>query len=149
MARDVNLRLIPTTAGGAAVDLEGVADNGSEIDTEGGFFAIVRLWLGTVTGSTVVCDVEILCSIDGGSTDFHIGQFPTIDEADDDIELARVVYIPKPASGQTVTKVKLHTRTSSGTTPVVPCNAAYIEPLVSLGIPGVDAELTVGVEKLI
>ncbi|KKL14835.1 hypothetical protein LCGC14_2511700, partial [marine sediment metagenome] len=121
----------------------------SVIDTEGGFWGMVRMWLGTCTGSSVLVEVKVEASIDGGSNYYHIGQFPILDEDDDDIEIARPVYIPKPASGQTVTKVRLNTVSSAGTTPVVPVNAAYLEPLVSLGIPGVDAELTVGVEKLI
>ncbi|KKL72518.1 hypothetical protein LCGC14_2084130 [marine sediment metagenome] len=144
MAKDVNLALIT-----ASTDMAGTGDKGAEKDTEGGFWAVIRILLGTVTGTTVVCDIQVLCSIDGGANDFHIGQFPTIDESDDDIEIARVVYIPTPASGQTVTKVKLNTRTSTGTTPVVPVLRADIEPLVSLGIPAVDLELTQGVEKLI
>ena len=144
MPRDVNLALII-----ASTDMAGTGDKGSEKDTEGGFWAMVRMFMGTITGTTVVCDVQILCSIDGGTTDFHIGQFPKIDEADDSIEIARVVYIPQPASGQTVTKVKLNTRTSSGTSPVVPCLLAYIEPLVSLGVPAVDEGLDSGVAKLI
>ena len=144
MARDINLELVA-----APEDIAGTGDKGVEKDTEGGFFAMIRCFYGAITGSTVVNDLQVLCSIDGGSTDFHIGQFPTVDESDDDIEIARVVYIPKPASGQTVTKVKLNVRTSSGTTPVVNLKRAFIEPLVSLGIPGVDEQLTVGVEKLI
>ena len=144
MARDTNLELVATST-----DFAGTGDKGVEKDTEGGFWAMIRLFLGTITGSIVVNDIQVLCSIDGGATDFHIGQFPTIDEADDDIEIARVVYIPKPASGQSFTKVKLNTRVSSGTAPVVPVLRAFIEPLVSLGIPGVDEQLTVGVELLI
>ncbi|KKL00824.1 hypothetical protein LCGC14_2628560, partial [marine sediment metagenome] len=38
---------------------------------------------------------------------------------------------------------------SSGTTPVVPVNQAFLEPLVSLAGPGIDLELTQGVEKLV
>ena len=144
MARDTNLELVASS-----VDFAGTGDKGAEKDTEGGFWAMIRLFLGTVTGSSVLVDVRVLCSIDGGTTDFHIGQFPTFDEADDDIEIARAVYIPKPDSSNTVTKVKLNTVASAGTTPVVPVLRAFIEPLVSLGIPGVDEQLTVGVEKLI
>jgi len=144
VARDTNLELVASST-----DFAGTGDKGTEKDTEGGFWAMIRLFLGTITGTTVVNDIQVLCSIDGGTTDFHIGQFPTIDEADDDIEIARAVYIPKPDSSNTVTKVKLNTRVSSGTSPVVPVLRAFIEPLVSLGIPGVDEQLTVGVEKLI
>ena len=144
MARDVNLAFIT-----GATAMAGTGAKGSVIDTEGGFWGVVRMWLGTCTGTSVLVEVKVEASIDGGSNYYHIGQFPILDEDDDDIEIARPVYIPKPASGQTATKVRLNTVSSAGTTPVVPVNAAYLEPLVSLGIPGVDAELTVGVEKLI
>lgn len=144
MVRDVNLALII-----AATAMQGTGDKGSVVDTEGGFWATVRMLLGTCTGTTVVCDVHILCSTDGGSNYYHIGQFPKIDESDSDVELARPIYIPRPASGQTVTKVKLATRTSSGTTPVVPCENAFVEPLTSLGAPAVDESLDSGVAKLI
>lgn len=144
MARDTNLELVATT-----VTVTATGDIGDEKDTEGGFFAMVRLFLGTVTGAAVVLDVAVLCSIDGGATDFNIGQFPTIDEADDDIEIARVVYIPKPDSSNTITKVKINARVVTGTAPSIPIKRAFIEPLVSLGAPGVDQQLTVGVELLI
>lgn len=144
MARDVNLALIT-----GATAMAGTGAKGSVIDTEGGFWAMVRMLLGTCTGTTVVVSVAVEVSIDGGSNYFHIGQFPILDEGDDDIEIARAVYIPRPDSSNTVTKVRLNTVISSGTSPVVPVNTAYLEPLVSLGIPGVDAELTIGVENLI
>ncbi|KKM98152.1 hypothetical protein LCGC14_1160890 [marine sediment metagenome] len=144
MAKDVNLALIT-----GAVDMAGTGAKGSVVDTEGGFWAMVRMLLGTCTGTTVVVSVAVQASIDGGSNYYHIGQFPILDESDDDIVIARPVYIPRPASGQTVTKVRLNTVVSSGSTPVVPVNRADLEPLVSLGIPAVDAELTEGVEKLV
>ncbi len=144
MARDVNLAFIT-----GATAMAGTGVKGSVIDTEGGFMAQVRAQLGTCTGTTAVVSVAVQASVDGGSNYYHVGQFPILDESDDDIEIARLVYIPKPESDQTVTKVRLNTVVSSGTTPVVPCNAAWLEPLVSLGIPGVDAELTIGVEKLV
>ncbi len=142
MARDVNLAFIT-----GATALAGTGVKGSVIDTEGGFMGQVRMLLGTCTGTPEV-SVAVQASIDGGSTYYHVGQFPILDEDDDDMEIARAVYIPRPASGQTVTKVRLNTVVSSGGTPVVPCNVAWLEPLVSLGIPGVDAELSIGVEEL-
>lgn len=142
--RDEDLALITSSTA-----MQGVADKGSEKDTEGGFYAIIRMLLGTCTGTSVLVEVEVLCSIDGGTNDFNIGQFPVIDHDDDDLEIARVVYIPRPASGQSVTKVKLHTVSSGGSTPVVPCLRADIEPLVSLGVPAVDEGLSKGLAALI
>ena len=144
MARDVNLQLIS-----GATAMAGTGAKGSVVDAEGGFYALVSMLLGTCTGTTVAVSVAIEASIDGGSNYFHIGQFPILDESDDDIEISRVVWIPKPNSSNTTTKVRLNTVVSSGTTPVVPVNQAFLEPLVSLAGPGIDLELTQGVEKLV
>ncbi len=144
MARDVNLQLIA-----AATAMAGTGAKGSVVDSEGGFYALVSMLLGTCTGTTVVVSVAVEASIDGGSTYQHIGQFPILDEDDDDIEISRVVWVPKPNSSNTTTKVRLNTVVSSGSSPVVPVNQAFLEPLVSLGGPGIDLELTQGVEKLV
>lgn len=146
MVRDVNLALIT-----GATAMAGTGAKGSVVDTEGGFFAIVRMFLGTCTGTTVVVSVAVQASIDGGSNYYHIGQFPILDQGDDDLEIARVVYIPKPTLSSTVTttKVRLNTVVSSGSSPVVPCNDAFIEPLVSLAAPAVDVDLGIGVEELV
>ena len=144
MARDVNLQLIT-----GATAMAGTGAKGAVVDTEGGFYAIVSMLLGTCTGTPVV-DVAIQASINGGSNWFHIGQFPSLDEDDDDIEISRVVFVPKPTLSSTVTttKVRLNTVASSGGSPVVPVNQAFIEPLVSLAAPGIDNELSQGVAKL-
>jgi len=144
MARDVNLQLIS-----GATAMAGTGAKGSVVDTEGGFYALVSALLGTCTGTTVVVSVAIQASIDGGSTYQHIGQFPILDESDDDIEISRPVWVPKPNSSNTTTKVRLNTVISSGSSPVVPFNQAFLEPLVSLAGPGIDLELTQGVEKLV
>ena len=144
MARDENLAFVTSST-----EAKNTGDIGDEIDTEGGFWAVIRLLLGTWTGTSAIVDIQVLCSIDGGSTDFHIGQFPVLDEDDSDVEIARVVYIPVPASGQTVTKVKISTRVAGGTVTTAPILQAYLEPLVSLGIPAVDKDLGVGVEELV
>ncbi len=144
MVRDVNLQLIS-----GAIAMAGTGVKGSVVDTEGGFFALVSMLLGTCTGTPEV-SVAVQASIDGGSNYFHIGQFPILDEDDDDIEISRVVWVPKPTLSSTVTttKVRLNTVVSSGGSPVVPVNQAFLEPLVSLAGPGIDLELTQGVEKL-
>lgn len=146
MPRDVNLVLIS-----GATAMAGTGAKGSVVDTEGGYFAIVSMRLGTCTGTTVAVSVAVQASIDGGSNYFHIGQFPILDQDDDDIEISRVVFIPKPTLSSTVTttKVRLNTVVSSGTSPVVPANYAAVEPMVSLAAPGIDNELTQGVAKLV
>lgn len=144
MARDVNLAFIT-----GATAMAGTGVKGSVIDTEGGFYALVSMLLGTCTGTPAV-SVAVQASIDGGSNWFHIGQFPILDESDDDIEISRVVFVPKPTLSSTVTttKVRLNTVISSGGSPVVPVNQAYLEPLVSLAAPGIDNELSQGVAQL-
>lgn len=143
MARDVNLQFIS-----GATAMAGTGVKGSVVDTEGGFYALVSMQLGTCTGTPVV-DVAVEASIDDGSNWFHIGQFPSLDEDDDDIEISRVVFVPKPdLSSSLVTKVRLNTVASSGGSPVVPVNQAFLEPLVSLAAPGIDNELSQGVAQL-
>lgn len=141
MARDVDLKL---------------ADDGTPIDsttalaainTEGGFPAMVRAFLGTVTDADETMNLTVEASIDGGSNYFHIGEFPGFVAGDDDIEIARLVYVPRPASGQTVTKVRLKARAVAGTTPSFPITA-YLEPLVSLAPPAVDEALAEGIALL-
>ncbi len=143
MVRDVNLAFIT-----GATALAGTGVKGSVIDTEGGFWATVRMLLGTCTGTPEV-SVAVQVSTDGGSNYYHVGQFPILNEDDDDIEIARAVYIPRSDSDQTVTKVRLNTVVSSGGTPVVPCNFAFLEPLVSIATPAIDAQQGVGVEELV
>lgn len=145
MARDVNLAFIT-----GATAMAGTGVKGSVIDTEGGFYALVSALLGTCTGTTVAVSVAVQASIDGGSNWFHIGQLPILDQDDDDIEISRVVFVPKPTLSSTVstTKVRLNTVISTGTSPVVPFNQSYLEPLVSLAAPGIDNELSQGVAKL-
>lgn len=142
--RDVNLVLIA-----GATPMAGTGVKGSVVNTEGGFRADVRMFLGTCSGSSVLVEVKVEASIDGGSNYYHIGQFPVFDADDDDVEIARPVYIPKPDSDNTVTKVRLNTVSSAGSSPVVPCNKAFLEPLLSLAPQGVDMGLGVGLEELI
>ena len=47
MARDVNLQLIS-----GATAMAGTGAKGSVVDTEGGFYALVSMLLGTCTGTT-------------------------------------------------------------------------------------------------
>lgn len=149
MAKDVNLRIIPIAAGGAAIALQTAEDKGNVLEVEGGGFAVVRLYLGTCTGTTAVVEVAVQASVDGTNF-FHIGRFPAFSEESDDLEIARVVYVPVPTlASSLVTKVKLTTVVSTGTTPVVPCNAAYLEPLVSLAAPEIDVDQTKGLEALV
>lgn len=140
MVKDVNLRLannVTLTATGQQ----------TAVDTEGGFRADVRLTGGLITGTTPLFDYDVEASIDGGSTYFKIGSFPQLDGADDNIEIARSVYVPKPAAGQTVTKVRLQ-YTVAGTTPSHAGVTAYLEPMVSLAAPGTDVLLATGLAKL-
>ena len=140
MVRDVNLKMRDS---GTPL---GASGSSAAIDTEGGFYAAFRFTGGTITDADETFAVVIEASIDGGSNYFPIAALPGIVAADDAIEIARVGYIPRPASGQTVTKVRL-TWVAAGTTPSWPVNV-YCEPLVSLGVPAVDEQLAVGLAKL-
>lgn len=141
MPRDVNLKLAD-----AATPITNTTALAA-INTEGGFHADVRLFLGTVTDADETMSLTVEVSKDGGSTYFHAAEFPGLVAADDNIEIARPCYIPRPAAGQTVTKVRLKARAVAGTTPSFPITA-YLEPHVSLAPPANDEALAVGVAHL-
>lgn len=137
--RDVNLVLReaadPLVATGA----------GDAVDTEGGFRADVRCFGGTLS-SAQTHDLVVQASVDGGSNYYSIGAFPQIDNADDDIVIARSVTIPKPNSSNTVTKVRIYDTVTG--TPSWPVDI-FLEPLLSLAIPANDNDLTEGLAKLV
>lgn len=139
--RDVNLVLResadPLTTTGA----------GDAVDTEGGFRADVRCVGGTLS-ATQTHALVVQASIDGGSNYYDIGAFPSIDAADDDIDIARSVYIPKPTLSATVTTTKVRIYDTVTGTPSWPVDI-FIEPLVSLAAPALDDELATGLAKLV
>ena len=59
MARDENLAFVTSST-----EAKNTGDIGDEIDTEGGFWAVIRLLLGTWTGTSAIVDIQVLCSID-------------------------------------------------------------------------------------
>lgn len=142
MALDVNLQLLD---GGDIV----ATGTSNPVDVEGGFFAIIRAWLGTCAGTTTTLIATIQASIDGGSNYYNIGVLPTLDEADDDVVVARPVFIPKPTLSSTVKKTKVRiSYVVTGTNPVFPVTA-FIEPMVSLAARESDDVQAEGVAKLL
>lgn len=139
--RDVNLKL--SDSGTPIVNTTALA----AIDTEGGFYANISVQLNVVTDADETMSLTVEASKDGGSNYFHICEFPGFVAADDNIHIARSCYIPRPASGQSVTKVRLKARAVAGTTPSFPITS-YIEPLLSLGPPAIDEVLAQGVANL-
>ena len=140
MVRDENLRLenkaTPITATG----------NGTAVTTEGGFFAIVRVQGGTITDADEVFDLIVQAQVDGTNWR-NIGVFPQIVATDDDVDVARPVFVPSPTGTEIITKVRTDW-VVAGTTPSLAADV-FLEPMVSLGAPGVDAQLGIGVEKLL
>ena len=141
MPKDVNLRL---------ANLADLSATGQQtaVDTEGGFFAVARLTNAAITGTSPTFDFVIQVSIDGGANYFGVGAFPRLVGTHSSIVISRPVFIPKPASGQIVAKVRLQ-YTIGGTTPVCNDVTVYLEPMLSLAPYQVDVELAEGVAKLI
>lgn len=140
--RDINLILAA-----AAVPL-GASGSSVAIECEGGFYAVVRFMGGTITDADETFDVDIEASVDDEATYGKIGALPQIVGTDDDISIARVVYIPRPvlATPVEVTHVRL-TWVAAGTTPSWPVSV-WIEPLLSLAVPAVDEGLLQGLCEL-
>lgn len=141
MPRDVNLKL--ADAGTPITNTTALA----AIDTEGGWFGLIRLLIGTITDADETFNITVECSKDGGSNYFHICEFPQFVAADDNLEIARTAYFPRPNAGVTSLKVRLKARAVAGTTPSMP-TTAYLEPLLSLAPPAMDEAMAIGVAHL-
>ncbi len=139
MARDTNLQLED-----AAVHT--TTETTAAIDVEGGFRADVRLKMGVLSTGADTDDIEVQASVDGGSNYFQIATFPQIVDTDDQIEIARSCYIPKPDAGELFTKVRLsHTVSAGGSFAVT---WAFVEPLMSIAVQDIDEVLTSGLALL-
>lgn len=136
MARDTNLLLVDDD------DITATGNSATVKDTEGGFLAWASLLLGAISGTSITWDVYVQASPDGGSTYYMIGKFQQIDEDDDDLELRVPVYVPRPESGQTVTKVRVkYTLVGTSTMTVT---SVFLEPMVSLAVPAGDDDRETG-----
>ena len=136
MPRDANLIL---DAG------ETVIANGdtTAIDTEGGFLAWVFAIMGAMSGADTTCDIYVQASPDGGSNYYMIGKFQQLGPTNDDAEMRIPVYIPRPSTGQTVTKVRLH-KVVAGVAPSYVVEKVFVEPMLSIAPPAIDENLRTG-----
>lgn len=123
--------------------------NGTAKDTEGGFYSMVRLFGGVFGNATDTLVVVVEASIDGGSNYYSIGEFPLLDGADDSLEIARVVYVPRPNSSNTVTKVRVRYDITNNDSASFVISKIFLEPLVSIAPPALDEELSIGLAKLL
>lgn len=140
MPRDVNLQL-----DSAAVHAAGTTQS-TVVNTEGGKFAFVNLTLVDISTTSDTLDTTIQASIDGGSTWFSIGAFPQFNDAEDELlNISRPVYVPQPAAGQTLTKVRLNHVVSAGGSATI---TAFLEPLLSLAPNATDERLGAGFAAL-
>lgn len=152
--RDVNLMLLDPDTGVTALAASAVI--GAAVDTEGGFWALVRIKMGTIeAGTNPTLDITVEASMDDEVTWKHIGAFPQLDNLDDDVEIARPVWIPC-ADVHHATAPYEHVAvriygTISGTADY-DITWAYIEPLLALACPagdlGATSALGKGIEAL-
>lgn len=130
-ARDANLKLDEDRSFTANAD-------STAIDTEGGFLAWVSMLLGTLTGGGAKMDVYVQASMDEGSNYYCIGKFQQILDTHDDKFLRIPVYVPRPTTAGTFTKVRLHyVETTAGCNPFVIVDV-FLEPMVSIAPPAID-----------
>jgi hypothetical protein len=145
LAKDVNLAIL-TAPAAITTGIVGVM-----VNTEGGFYAIVRVVVGAIiTTTSALLDIEV--SIDNGSTYKKVGSFPVLASAQTLLgNVARVCYIPKVSAAMLLTatpwtKVRLYaTVVTTGSCTI---NRVDVEPLVSLAAPAVDSDSGTGLEKL-
>lgn len=141
MARDTNLQLASSKTHAAGTEYSDV------VDTEGGFRADIEIQVGDITTTSDTVDIKVQASIDGGSNYFDIASFPQLNDAqDEELYIARPCFIPKPASGQTVTKVRYEIVVSAGGTCEV--DWAFVAPQTSVAPPDIDVTQAVGLAAL-
>jgi len=139
MARDKNLVFRATTETKTASGIIGAA-----VQCTGGFYALARIKFGVLgTGSSPTYDVTIEASLDGGTTYYNIGRFPRVGATEDNMEIARPVWVPRPdpakttvALGKDIVWVRLYG--TVGGTVSDEILWAVLEPLVSLAGPAGD-----------
>ncbi len=141
MALDTDLEL----DGGQTLDATATT---TAIDVEGGFFATFRIWLGAITPNAASLVSLLQVSVNGGTNYFSVGSWPTIDGLDDNINLARCAFIPKPKGTNKVTKVRM-SYTVSGSSPSIIIKKVFLEPIIGAVPPAVDVDLEEGLALLI
>lgn len=122
-----------------------VADGStSPIDVEGGFFALVRLYMGAMSGGSTTLDVRVQASSDNGSNYYMIGKFQTMGPTNDNLETAIPVYIPPAQTAGQMVKVRLNYDVG-GSSPSYAVTNAFLEPMTSLAPPAGDLLGSLGV----
>jgi len=136
MIRDINLMFLSADVGVTAMAASAVI--GNVVECEGGFYANARVKMGTIeAGTTPTLDITVEVSLDDGTTWYFIGKFPQMVNTEDNIEIARPVWVPRPNSPTYDTvKVRLY-GTISGTADY-DIKWAFLEPLLDLGGPAGD-----------
>jgi len=140
---DINLQLAdaasPTTT----------TANGTAVNTEGGFYALVVFKFGdTITDANETWDFLVQASINNGSNYYQIGAMRQIVDGDEDLVKSIVVYVPRftPSATYVNTKVRL-AWTAAGTSPSVELDC-WLVPLLSLAPPAIDEALKNGIAEL-
>jgi len=141
MARDVELVLDT----GRTVSADESTDY---IETEGGMLCMARAWFGAMSGTNPTCDIRIQASVDAGSNYYKMGQMQQLVGTDDNKELACLCYIPRPASGQFKTRVRVNYDVG-GTTPSFAVTRVILEPLESIAPPDQDEDGAKGLAALV
>lgn len=122
-----------------------VADgNTTPIDCEGGFFALVRLYMGAMSGGSTTFDCRVQVSTDNGSNYYMMGKFQTLGPTNDNLETAVPVYVPPAETAGQNVKVRLNYDVGGGAPSYVVTNA-FLEPMTSLAPPAGDLLGSLGV----
>lgn len=138
MARDVELILDD----GRTVTAD---ENTDYIEVEGGMLCVARMWLGALSGGTSL-DVRVQSSPDGGTNYYMSGKFQQIVPTDDNKVFGCLCYIPRPASGQFKTRVRLNYDADGAISNVI--SKVVLEPLESISPPALDEKLSEGIAIL-
>ncbi len=126
-----------------------VADGNTDyVECEGGFLAWVHMIWGVMSGGSTTCDAYVMVSIDAGLNYYMKGKFQQVGPTDDSKDDRIPVYIPQPATAGVLVRVRIKYDVA-GSSPSYAVTFCSLEPMTSLGCPGVDEPGQTGAASLI
>lgn len=146
MAYDTRLKL--SDAGTPITGTGGLAP----IACEGGFRCDVDMFLGVITDSDEVFNLDLEVSIDGGSNYFPILRIEPLTNDEEGTatianKISRPVFVPPPTTPGNDVYVRWNCISVAGTTPSLPLDS-WLVPLMSLAPSDLDRATSKGLYNL-
>lgn len=118
-----------------------IADADSDyIECEGGWFGLVKIEMGAITGASTTLDMRVQVSPDLGVTWYMAGKAQQLGPTHDNAILRVPVYLPQPLLPTSKLRVRMNYDVA-GASPSYAVTRAILEPMTSLAVPAIDETL--------